>query len=315
MSFKKSKSSWLMLVIAIFIAFIAFWLANNYLKNKEEILKNQLRGVEPETVSIVVAATDVMMGDVVSSANMAIADVNAEYLSLSVVPPGDFGVYEGQVVKHNMIAGEPLLSHYVAGLGIESFSDLLREGERAVTLEIDNLNSASGMALPGDIVDLLLVTEKAVEDAEGLADEPLKQIEPLLQKVRILSVDNISLVSQTQDFKMYGYDKNFLEYSTITVGVKFKDAAKVILAKELGEIVFMLRNSTDETNTSSRALISDFNKKINRNDKGSYKLYTSSLITNGEIKPVTVTISSEQKTELSRSIAIYSNSSELNKSR
>ncbi|WP_351079129.1 Flp pilus assembly protein CpaB [Shewanella sp. CAL98-MNA-CIBAN-0140] len=210
-------------------------------------------------------------------------------------------------MKHNMIAGEPLLSHYVAGLGIESFSDLLREGERAVTLEIDNLNSASGMALPGDIVDLLLVTEKVVEDSEELADEPLKQIEPLLQKVRILSVDNISLVSQTQDFKMYGYEKDFLEYSTITVGINFKDAAKVILAKELGEIVFMLRNSSDKTKVSNRAITSDFKQGRIKNSSRSYKLYTSSKISNGEIKPITVNVISGQQSRLSRSVAVYSN--------
>lgn len=286
MSFQKSKSSWLMLTIAVLVAIAAFWLSNNYLKNKEEILKNQIIQEEADTVSVVVASRSIQMGEIISSENMAVADMPAAFTSASAVAPGDFDYYNGQVVKHNMSPGEPLLTHYVSGLGIESFSDLLSEGERAVTLQIDEINSVSGMTLPGDIVDLMLVTE---DESEAAGSDKITQIQPLLQSVRILAVDDISLVSPTQDFVLHGVGKGSLEYSSITVGVKYQDAAKLILAKEVGEIAFMLRNRTDGQRLSKMRFDSK-QLATEASTTGQYQLYTLSSASDGSLKPVTISI-------------------------
>lgn len=306
MSFQKSKSSWLMLTIAVLVAIAAFWLSNNYLKNKEEILKSQIVQEEAETVSVVVASRPVQIGEIISSDNMAVADMPAAFASASAVAPGDFDYYNGQVVKHDMSPGEPLLTHYVSGLGIESFSDLLGEGERAVTLQIDEINSVSGMTLPGDIVDLMLVTEV---EPEGESTDKITQIQPLLQSVRILAVDDISLVSPTQDFVLHGVGKGSLEYSSITVGVKYQDAAKLVLAKEVGEIAFMLRNRSDEqrlakTMFDSKQLASEVNSE------GQYQLYTLSSTSDGGLKPVTVSIASPSTKTGELSLLKYNASSQ-----
>lgn len=306
MSFQKSKSSWLMLTIAVLVAIAAFWLSNNYLKNKEEILKSQIVQEEAETVSVVVASRPVQIGEIISSDNMAVADMPAAFASASAVAPGDFDYYNGQVVKHDMSPGEPLLTHYVSGLGIESFSDLLGEGERAVTLQIDEINSVSGMTLPGDIVDLMLVTEV---EPEGESTDKITQIQPLLQSVRILAVDDISLVSPTQDFVLHGVGKGSLEYSSITVGVKYQDAAKLVLAKEVGEIAFMLRNRSDEqrlaqTMFDSKQLASEVNSE------GQYQLYTLSSTSSGGLKPVTVSIASPSTKTGELSLLKYNASSQ-----
>ncbi|GHB12694.1 MULTISPECIES: Flp pilus assembly protein CpaB [Shewanella] len=306
MSFQKSKSSWLMLTIAVLVAIAAFWLSNNYLKNKEEILKSQIVQEEAETVSVVVASRPVQMGEILSPENMAVADMPAAFASASAVAPGDFDYYNGQVVKHDMSPGEPLLTHYVSGLGIESFSDLLGEGERAVTLQIDEINSVSGMTLPGDIVDLMLVTEL---EPEGESTDKITQIQPLLQSVRILAVDDISLVSPTQDFVLHGVGKGSLEYSSITVGVKYQDAAKLVLAKEVGEIAFMLRNRSDgqrlaKTMFDSKQLASE------ANSEGQYQLYTLSSTSGGSLKPVTVSIAGPSTKTGELSLLKYSASSQ-----
>ncbi|WP_065188325.1 Flp pilus assembly protein CpaB [Shewanella woodyi] len=307
MSFQKSKSSWLMLLIAIIIAFLAFWLANNYLKNQEAILKQQMNQDGVETISVVVAAQAIQMGETLGGHNMAVANVPATFVSASAVIPDDFEYYEGQVVKHNMSPGEPLLEHYVSGLGIETFSDLLQTGERAVTIEIDEINSVSGMTLPGDIVDLMLVTE--VKDNSGALGDSLEevtQIQPLLQGVRILAVDDISLVSPTQDFVIHGVEGDSMDYGNITVGVKYKDAAKLLLAKDIGDIAFMLRNRNDKKRVAKTVLD---NKLLTQeaSTQGRYRLYTSSKIENGEIKPVTVAIDTDQPNDYGVSVARFSN--------
>jgi len=306
-SFQKSKSSWLMLLIAIVIAFLAFWLANNYLENQEAILKQKMNQDDAETISVVVAAQAIQMGETLGGHNMAVASVPATFVSNSAVTPDDFSYYEGQVVKHDMSPGEPLLDHYVSGHGIETFSDLLQVGERAVTINIDEINSVSGMTLPGDIVDLMLVTEiKDESGALGDSIDEITQIQPLLQEVRILAVDDISLVSSTQDFVIHGMEGGSMEYSNITVGVKYKDAAKLLLAKDIGDIVFMLRNRDDKKKVAKTVLDNKFLTQ-EASTSGRYRLYTSSKIENGEIKPVTVVIATEKTNNYGVSVARYSN--------
>nr|WP_283106417.1 Flp pilus assembly protein CpaB [Shewanella submarina] len=296
-----------MLLIAIVIAVLAFWLANNYLENQEAKLKQQLNDDGVATTSVVVAAVPVAMGDTLGGHNMAVAEVPSAHTSAYAVLPDEFGYYEGQVVKHHMSPGEPLLSHYVSGLGIETFSDLLKEGERAVTIEIDEINSVSGMTLPGDIVDLMLVTEvKNESGALGDSLEDITQIQPLLQNVRILAVDNLSLVSPTQEFIAPGIEGNSLDYANITVGVKYKDAAKLLLAKDVGDIAFMLRNREDTKRVTNAVLD---NKLLTQqaSSAGRYRLYTSSRIENGEIKPLSVTILGQQQEAHGVSVIKYNN--------
>ncbi|WMS87249.1 Flp pilus assembly protein CpaB [Pleionea litopenaei] len=287
MAATQNIKSWGILAFAIAIAAVAFWLTTTYLSQKESNLRNQIENEQGEMVPVVVASTDVKPGDVLSGQNMAVAEVPAEFVSGSAVSPQDFGLFEGQVVRHYMTPGEPLLNHYVAGLGIERFSDLLDSGERAVTLEIDNLNSVAGMILPGDFVDIMLVADDESNSLDPNA--MVRNLKPLLQKVRILAVDALSLVSKEQDFVTFNNGADSLSYSSVTVGVSFDDAAKLILARDVGDIVFMLRNKED-----INLLKADLVTKQDLMGAGSgasqtYKFFGGSQAANGVITPTTKT--------------------------
>uniref|UniRef100_A0A486XLB0 Flp pilus assembly protein RcpC/CpaB n=1 Tax=Rheinheimera sp. BAL341 TaxID=1708203 RepID=A0A486XLB0_9GAMM len=241
----QSKKSWLLLVVALGVAALAFWLASQYLANKESIIRQEAKRELGETITIVVASRDVAAGEPVGPDNMAVAEVDAEFVSGAAITPDQFSAVNGRITSFAMSQGEPLVAHYLGGQSIARFSDLLNQGERAVTLEIDNLNAVAGMLLPGDYVDVMLLQESKEQSASDN-----KILQPLLQKVRILSVDAISLITREDDFFHFKTGSAVLDYGTVTVAVKYRDAAMLALARESGELAFMLRGKQDASSTN-----------------------------------------------------------------
>lgn len=268
---EQSKKSWVLLVIALGVAALAFWLASQYLANKESIIRSEARRAMGQTVTVVVASRDIAAGEAVGPENMAAADIDAEFVSGAVITPAQFSAINGRITNYSMSQGEPLIAHYLGGQSIARFSDLLGPGERAVTIDIDNLNAVSGMLLPGDFVDILLL-----QDPPEQSDSDEKQMLPLLQQVRILSVDAISLLTREDDFFQFKNGSAVLDYGTVTVGVTYRDAALLTLARDSGELAFMLRGKEDNSRMKmSSVSVADFIKKGNRQLAG-YQLIAGS---------------------------------------
>ncbi len=275
----QSKKSWLLLVIALGVAALAFWLASQYLANKESIIRQEARREQGETITIVVASRNVAAGEAIAPDNMAVADVDAEFVSGAVITPAQFAAVNGRITNFALSQGEPLVAHYLGGQSIARFSDLLGPAERAVTIDIDNLNAVSGMLLPGDFVDIMLLQDPPEHDAaQG------KQMLPLLQQVRILSVDAISLLTREDDFFQFRNGSAVLDYGTVTVGVNYRDAALLTLARDSGELAFMLRSKEDNSRMKVNAVtVADFISKAGR-DLGGYQLIGGSSGDSGGLR-------------------------------
>lgn len=276
--------SWGLLLIALAIAGAAFWLAMSYLTAKEGSLRDEILNEKTQKVQVVVASQNLVPGDVVSLETMAIAFASNENLSGFSITPQNFSRIEGSIIRYPMTAGEPLLSHFIAGKGIERFSDLLEHNERAVTLEIDSLNSAAGMMVAGDFVDVMLLM-----DGKKSSVNNNKNLRPLLQKVRILSVDAFPLRSKEQDFVLNVDEGGLVQYSNITIAAKFEDASKLVLARDLGDLVFMLRNKSDQK-LHDAELITEFDLDEESKDSMSYQFYAAS--NGGAITPINKTVAS-----------------------
>jgi len=242
------------------------------------MLRNQIIGEKDRTSNYIVAKSDLLPGAIIGAETMAVARITSKNMSAFSVHPDSFADYEGKVLKSPMSAGEPLLSHFVAGDGIERFSDLLEKNHRAITLEIDELSSASGMLVAGDFIDIMLVMEN--EDSSQGDDS--KNLRPLLQNIKVLSVDAMPLVSKDQDFVVYNDDMQ--NYSNITVGLEFDDATKLVLARDVGDLVFMLRNKDDQTLNDTK-LITLLNLKKATGSGSNYQYYSSSVSQGGVILP------------------------------
>lgn len=265
------RKNWLLLAGAVVLAGLAFWLTHSYLKGQELRLAERLRITPEETRRIIVANRDVAQGEVVGPDTMSIREVPSANVSPSVITPQNYSDVEGHMIRYPMSPGEPLLIHYVDRPVISRFSQLLHEGERAVSFDIDSLSSISGMLMPGDYIDILVEYE---EPKQGSTETELK-IKPLIQRVRVLSVDELPLLARDQVNINYG--SHSLNYGSITVAAPYRDAVALTVARHSHGIRFLLRNEEDERIVASTAiggyeLVSDSSRSA---DQRSAYLYFS----------------------------------------
>jgi pilus assembly protein CpaB len=65
-----------------------------------------------------------------------------------------------------------------------SLSVILEEGKRAVTVRVDDVRGVAGFILPGDSVDVVLISEDPAFQREGYSDI-------LLHHVKVLAIDQL----------------------------------------------------------------------------------------------------------------------------
>ncbi len=233
----KDLGGWIFLAVALLVGGLAYWLAQRYLAGEEDRLRLEMMGGREEQAQVVVARRDLKPGEVIDASSMALGKMPREHVSARAVLPESFEQIQGRVVTQTMSSGEPLLANYVAGLYVERFADLLAEGERAVSLEVSALETHSGLLVPGDFIDLFVLVEGAQGKGKGRA------LVPVLDRVRILAAGPAPL--RAPDQRYLPLEQEAQDYSAITVGVKTDDAQRLLLARDLGRMTYLLRNPAD----------------------------------------------------------------------
>ncbi|MCF6298624.1 MAG: Flp pilus assembly protein CpaB, partial [Thiomicrorhabdus sp.] len=248
------SGSWGILLLALVIGAAAFYMSSAYLANQETSLRERLTGKDEPMTKVVVAIVDVRPGDVLGTHNMAVGAVLSQHVSRYAVSPGQFEYVEGKVVDQYMSRGEPLLFHSIKGGAISRFSELLELGQRAVTLDIDEIASNANMLTAGDFVDIFLLMKMDSLSGPGSGTKKKKSdseriIVPLLTRTKVIAIGSRSLKTSNQDFlRPLGEEGEQENYGNITLGLAVEEAAKIELAKGMGELVFMLRGAEDTQN-------------------------------------------------------------------
>ncbi|MFT5235203.1 MAG: pilus assembly protein CpaB [Shewanella sp.] len=237
MQIKSIDFNWVLLLIAIVLGSIAAWATSNYFITKEQELRAELSKDNIVMADVVVATQELRKGDIISQQNMSVRQIRADTLPLDAIHPRDFDLIVGQMLLAPISPGRPLMGTYLPGHKIEQFSDMLREGQRAVTIEIDELNSTAGMLVPSDHIDLLLSFE------EDTGDDPRNKLQLLLENITVLATGKRS-VDVNPELVDTLYD-NPNAYSTVTLALNITDAARVTIAKEKGKFVTLLRNKNE----------------------------------------------------------------------
>lgn len=226
----KKYTAIIMLVVAIGLAVLAGWLGLTYLENQEASIRSEL-AKQKEPVQVVVAVRDLYPGDPVDGSTMAVREIPREFVPSGAVTVSQYDAVSGLRLKIPVKEGTALISAFIAGMqGVGTFSELLRPGERAVTVDASPLDSAEGLLQAGDHIDLLSVNE----DSEAF------RMQKLLDNVTVLATG-----ARTMTDIGYGGAAG-QAYSSITVGVPVKDVAKMLKARSSGELAFLLRHPDDE---------------------------------------------------------------------
>jgi pilus assembly protein CpaB len=238
MRFKSIDFNWILLIIAIVLGGVSAWATKNYFITKEQQLRDELSNDNIVMADVVVATQELRKGDVVSQDNMSVRRVRADILPLDAVHPSQFDLVVGQMLLAPMSEGRPLISTYLPGMHAKQFSDLLKEGERAVTINIDEINSTAGMLVPADHIDLLLAFKDDKDEQET------EKLQLLIENVVVLAAGRRSLDINPELVDTF-YD-NPNAYNTVTLALSVEDAARVSLARNKGKFVTLLRNQVED---------------------------------------------------------------------
>lgn len=149
--------------------------------------------------------------------------------------------YYGAIARRDFETNEPLIAGELVKSGDRQFlAAVLRPGTRAVSLAVDASQSVSGLALPGDYVDLILTQSFN----EAVADPGRKSVgETVLRHIRVIAVDQ-SLTTVT---KSSATDRGvFVTESripkTVTLELDERQAELMFVASQLGRLNLSVRS-------------------------------------------------------------------------
>lgn len=175
-----------------------------------------------------------------------------EDLSWRDTPPGDIRVgnlvrgqvseteFIGAIARRDFAAGEPLIvSDLVRPNERQFLAAALKPGMRAVAIAVDAPQSAAGLILPGDQVDVILT------QTFGDTTDPMTRsvAETVLHNVRVIAIDQaLSTAGQPASASRGLLPTEQRTPRTVTFEVTERQAERLIVASQLGRLQLSVRS-------------------------------------------------------------------------
>jgi len=147
----------------------------------------------------------------------------------------------GAVVKSSLNAGEPISVNRIVKPGNQGFmAAVLSPGKRAVSIRTTVITGVSGFIFPGDRVDILLSHKVKTADKDR---STIQVSETVLKAVRVLAIDqNAANATHTPAVS-----------KSVTLEVSPKEAEKIVLAKNMGNLSLSLRSLANDEESLAAA--------------------------------------------------------------
>lgn len=226
-----------MVAFAVVFGLLAVFIAQSWLNNQNEMRMRSLEANKKPLVTdtIVVAAQPLQFGTELTA--QALREVGWPQ---DAVPAGAFAKITDvlaagkRVVLSPMEINEPVLAVKITGAGQRAtLSSLVRDGMKAVTVRVNDVEGVGGFVLPGDRVDVVLTRQ---------VDKGAGSTEVVLQNARVLAVDQSAdeRAAKAQVAK------------AVTLEVDTVGAQKVWLAASVGSLSLLLRKAGETTSERTR---------------------------------------------------------------
>jgi pilus assembly protein CpaB len=194
------------------------------------------RGAEPaqpELETILVAISDIPMGDPISPQM-----VKPEEWPKDKVPKGALRTLEeieNRRPKSRIFTGWPIQDNQLLGKGVldQGASDSIPKGMRVIAVKVDLVSGSASLIRPGDRVDVL------VHLRQGSADQTRTMAKTILQDIKVFAVDDVWEASTPSKEKA-------VVAKTISLLVSPAQAEKITLATEMGNLRLVMRSPTDK---------------------------------------------------------------------
>jgi pilus assembly protein CpaB len=218
----------LLALIALSAGIAAAVLARSWLETQREAAERAARG-RHALREVIVASRDVPGGHVLSPADLAVRAMPEGYLPPDVRGPQDVSAVVGRALSGPALRGDALTARNLRAPLPPAAADRLLEGDRAVTIAVDETNAVAGLVGPGDRIDLLYLPP----DAGGTA-----RVLPLVEQVQVLAAGSTVDPASSDPS---------LAPATLTLRVSADDAARIALAQRAGRLTVVLRPRSDDT--------------------------------------------------------------------
>lgn len=265
-------------ILSIVFGLVAAGLSYLYLKNREAAILKSLAGEEETLVAVVVAKQDITRGTKISVGDFAVRQIPGNYVHPSAISPNEFNDYVGEFLVEDISRGKTLLRSFIDESFPRDFSDLVKKGRRAITVQVDEPVSIAGMMRPGNRIDIFvnIGTKVVGYDAGGGINLPAGLQEAALQYASTEDIppEVVNAIASTakpndvilpvlQDVMVLAtgretYDENLDSlgqpqrrrgntFTSVTLDVTSEQAALLTLAEDKGDLVGILRNRHDRS--------------------------------------------------------------------
>ncbi|BFG75349.1 hypothetical protein PTKU46_33820 [Paraburkholderia terrae] len=234
-------NAWFLLLVAVLTAGALTWFVYRYLGEREAHVRAEVTGkLAQRGVEVVVPRRDVAAGTPLSSGDFVSREIAADLVYDDMVRVDAFDALRSAKLVRAVMHGRPLRMSDIDALRGRDFSDMLPAGQRALTLEIDAVNSTASMLRPGNRVDIYWVGAQA---EPGASDG--KAVRLLLPDVLVLATGQSVKPGTAGDADETRSMGNASRYDTVTMQVPAADAPRVVLAQKMGALRLILRNADD----------------------------------------------------------------------
>lgn len=221
------------LILALIMALVTTFFFSRYLKGLDDKYKKN-----DNRVGVVVAKQPIAKNQKVTKEMLEIKDISADMVHPEAIK--NVSDIEGSYALTDIKKGEMLFASRFTNQFKETefVTRKIREGLRAVSIEVNFVESVSTLIEPEDYVDVVF-SEKL-----GTSGNAQISTQILLQNVRVLAVGKRITPndgqSNTKDTEAKASGE--AEYVAVTLELKPEDTAKIINADERGNLKLILRS-------------------------------------------------------------------------
>jgi pilus assembly protein CpaB len=235
------KSTIVMIAFAVMFGLLAVFVAQSWLNSAAEQRMRSLEAANSKkpvaTRTVVVAAKPLRFGNEVTADSLREVSWPEGSLTSGTFAKISDIVGNGKRVALSAIEpDEPVLNSKITGPGQRAtLSAMIRDGLKAVTIRVNDVDGVAGFVLPGDHVDVSLTRQIDKDNATS---------EVVLQNVRVLGID------QMADERL----EKPAVVKAVTLEVDVTGAQKLSLAASVGTLSLMLRKAGEAENQYSRRI-------------------------------------------------------------
>jgi len=257
-SLSRLKNPWVLLLFAAGLAALVAYIAYVYLQQREQRIKDEVaaRASRNQTprVAVVVPREDAAVGVGLDGGLFVAREIEQDLVYPDTVLARDFDGIKGQRLARPVLRGRPVRLTDLQAPEVHDVASLLPAGMRAVTIEIDSVNSIAQTLRPGHRVDVFLLSKADKAKDSEISEMRLNQATLFMQNLTVLATgqefqdvagsDPERLAKMVRPGEVPGArDKGF---DTITVLVTPKEAARLLVAQKMGSFRVALRGRKDD---------------------------------------------------------------------